>query len=224
MSISIIIPTLNEAATLAEVIEAARQTGNAEIIVVDGGSNDETLAIAAKADVCLSSERGRAQQQNAGAKIAKGNILLFLHADCLLKENCCDAIRSAMQNKDCIGGCFQQQIDAKGLRYRLLEKGNAMRVHCCKWAYGDQGIFVKRDTFEQVGGFPDIQLMEDLYLMKRLKKEGTFSLLNARIIISARRWQQKGVVRQTLRNWAFVTLAHIGVSPNWLAKYYPHVR
>ncbi len=224
MLISIIIPTLNESHNIAQVIEAIRNSGEAEIIIVDGGSDDHTLVAASNADVCLSSERGRALQQNAGASVASGDVLLFLHADCLLEKNCLSAIQQALQNQNCIGGCFRQNIDATGLRYRLLEKGNAIRVRCLKWAYGDQGIFVRRDIFGQVGGFPKIKLMEDLYLMKQLKKTGKFQLLDARITISARRWQQKGVVTQTLRNWAFITLAHLGVSPNWLAKHYPHVR
>ena len=110
------------------------------------------------------------------------------------------------------------------LRYRLLEWGNGFRVKLLKWAYGDQGIFVRRSVFEQLGGFPDLRLMEDLFFMKQLKKQGRFLLLDARLHVSPRRWQQKGIIRQTLRNWTLITLAQCGVSPDRLANYYPHVR
>ncbi len=110
------------------------------------------------------------------------------------------------------------------MRYRLVESGNALRVKVCKWAYGDQGIFVRREVFEQLGGFPELRLMEDLFFMKKLKKAGRFVLLDSRIHVSPRRWQQTGVLRQTLKNWTLITLAHTIISPNHLARFYPHVR
>lgn len=222
--ISIIIPTLNEADRIADLIDATRALGDCEIIIIDGGSDDDTLAHAGKADISLSAPRGRATQQNAGAAAATGDILLFLHADCRLSTGSLEAVQEALKDDRLVGGCFQQTIDAPGPRYRLLEWGNGLRVQLLKWAYGDQGIFVRREIFEQLGGFPDLRLMEDLFFMKQLKKKGRFQLLDARLHVSPRRWQQRGIIRQTLRNWLLVTLAQIGVSPNRLKKFYPHVR
>ena len=225
MQISVIIPTLNEADHIAEVLVRTRALdGGCEIIVADGGSTDGTLSLSGEADVCLTAPRGRASQQNAAAAAASGDVLLFLHADCWLEPEAIPAIRSVLADDRIVGGCFQQSIDASGLRYRLLEWGNAQRVRACKWAYGDQGIFVRRQVFQRVGGFPDIQLMEDLFLMKRLKRIGRIALLDTRIHVSPRRWQQQGVIRQTLRNWSLLALAHCGVCPNRLAGFYPHVR
>ena len=222
--VSVIIPTLNEADRIAEVIEQTRKLGECEIIVVDGGSIDQTLNAAQSADVCLTAPQGRATQQNAAAKAASGDVLLFLHADCRLEPGCLQAVCDSLQDDRIVGGCFRQTIDAAGVRYRLVESGNALRVKLCKWAYGDQGIFVRREVFEQLGGFPELRLMEDLFFMKKLKKAGRFVLLDARIHVSPRRWQQTGVIRQTIKNWTLITLAHTGISPNRLAKFYPHVR
>ena len=135
-----------------------------------------------------------------------------------------EAIQLAMTDERVVAGCFRQRISANGLRFRLLEWGNALRVRLFKWAYGDQAIFVRRKVFKQQGGFPDLKLMEDLFFMKRLKKVGRIALLSSRVSVSARRWQRKGVLRQTLRNWALIILAQCGISPNRLARFYPHVR
>ena len=224
MSLSVIIPTLNEADRIGPLIASTRAVGECEIIVVDGGSTDGTTHNAAEADAVLTTDCGRAIQQNAGATAAHGDVLLFLHADCRLQPGAIESVQQAMQNGRVAGGCFRQRIDSPGLRYRLLERGNALRVTFCKWAYGDQGIFVRRSLFEEVGGFPQLKLMEDLYLMKRLKKSGRIVQITPPLIVSPRRWQKAGVVRQTLRNWTLITLAQCGVSPNRLAKFYPHIR
>lgn len=224
MQLSVIIPTLNEADRLAETIARVREVGACEIIVVDGGSEDETLAAAEGADVCLTASRGRAVQQNAGAAASGGGVLLFLHADCWPEPGAAAAIEAALADERIIAGCFAQQIDAAGPGYRLLERGNALRVRLTGWAYGDQGLFVRREVFERVGGFPEVDLMEDLYLSKRLKREGRLTRLGHRLHVSPRRWQQVGIVRQTLRNWAFLGLSHCGVSLTALARRYADIR
>jgi len=224
VKISVIIPTLNEAANIEAALQSTRHAGDVQTIVVDGGSSDETLAKSAAADIVLSVEPGRGGQQNAGAAVATGDILMFLHADCRLRPGCLDAARAACRDVDCVGGCFHQQIDAPGRRYRALEWGNAARVRCLRLAYGDQGIFVKAEVFRRLGGFPPLKLMEDLFLMKRLRREGRFVLVDSRIHVSPRRWEQSGIVRQTLTNWMLVSLAQLGVSPQRLVAYYDNHR
>ena len=224
LSLSVIIPTLNEADRIAALIEQTRQLGPCEIVVVDGGSEDGTAQQARDADLVLNSPPGRALQQNAGAAASRGDVLLFLHADCRLSPGSFEAIREVLQQSGVVAGCFRQHIEADGLRYRLLERGNALRVKMWKWAYGDQGIFVRREIFERLGGFPELDLMEDLFFMRRLKRFGRIALLDGPLHVSARRWQQSGVLRQTLRNWMLTGLAVCGVSPNRLARFYPHVR
>lgn len=224
MSVSIIIPVLNEAANIGPLIDATRRLGDCEIIVVDGGSTDDTWNQAAAADRRLRSDRGRARQQNTGAAAAHGEILLFLHADCRLHPGALEAIKEAFDHPKIVGGCFRQVIDAADWKYRVMERGNTARVRWLGWAYGDQGIFVRRTVFESLGGFPNLRLMEDLYFVKRLHRAGRFVALDVPIVVSARRWQKAGLLRQTLRNWMLLTLAHIGISPDYLAKFYPQVR
>jgi rSAM/selenodomain-associated transferase 2 len=224
MRISVVIPALNEAAQIAEAVQSTRELGDCEILVVDGGSRDDTAERAKEADFVLVTAPGRALQQNAGAFASTGDVLLFLHADCRLQIGSFEAIHASLQNPKFAGGCFRQQIDAAGWKYRLMERGNALRVQLFKWAYGDQGIFVRRAIFERLGGFPELRLMEDLYFMKRLKREGRIALIDPPLRISARRWQKQGMLRQTLRNWSLITMAHCGVSPDRLARFYPPVR
>jgi rSAM/selenodomain-associated transferase 2 len=224
VSISVVIPTLNEAERIGPLIAATREVGECEIVVVDGGSDDGTAEHAVGADVVLNTQRGRAMQQNAGAAAAHGDVLLFLHADCRLQAGAFEAVEAALKDPRVVAGCFRQRIDATGCRFRLLERGNALRVTLWKWAYGDQGIFVCRGAFDEAGGFPELKLMEDLYLMKRLKKRGRIVQISPPLLVSSRRWRQAGIVRQTLRNWMLLALAGCGVSPDRLARFYPNVR
>ncbi|MCA9023988.1 MAG: TIGR04283 family arsenosugar biosynthesis glycosyltransferase [Planctomycetaceae bacterium] len=224
MDISVIIPTLNESATIAQTVQRTRALGACEIIVVDGGSHDGTLAAAGSADQCLNSPRGRAAQQNRGAAVAGGDVLLFLHADCWLEAGAFEAMQHALSDSRCVGGCFRQMIDAEGWGYRTVERGNALRVRWLKWIYGDQALFVRREVFQRVGGYPELELMEDLYISKRLKRKGRLWVVDHSLHVSPRRWQQVGLIRQTLRNWAFVGLAHCGVSPHRLARHYANIR
>jgi rSAM/selenodomain-associated transferase 2 len=233
MNVSAIIPTLNEASHIAETIAAARSARFDEIIVVDGGSTDGTLEIArSEAEGlqplgflrALTSSPGRAAQQNLGAAYSRGEVLCFLHADCQPAPGAADAIRASLADPRVIGGCFVQRIDADGWRYRVLEWGNLRRVLWFGLAYGDQGIFVQRHVFAAIGGFPDWPLMEDVELSRRLRGRGRFVVLRQPLAVSARRWQKRGVVRQTLRNWLLLALFFAGVSPERLARFYPHVR
>jgi rSAM/selenodomain-associated transferase 2 len=224
MRISIIIPTLNEAGRIEAALGRARALGAAEVLVADGGSSDGTPALALAADRVLSTPRGRAVQQNAAAAVATGDVLLFLHADCWLAPGALEGVAAALADPASVGGCFRQAIESPGVAYRLLEHGNALRVRALGWAYGDQGLFVRRDVFRRLGGFPELPLMEDLYFTKRLQRVGRFRLLPQRIHVSPRRWERSSVLRQTLRNWRLIALAHCGVSLDRLAEHYAHVR
>lgn len=237
--LSVVIPVLDEAGAIGPLVHRLRELTDCgseqlaadrppgiEVIVVDGGSGDGSAdeARRAGADRVLIAPRGRAAQQNLGAAEARGEALLFLHADCVPPPGFDAAIRRALADPRCVGGCFRQRINADGCAYRLLERGNALRVRALKWAYGDQGIFVRRDVFERLGGFPALALMEDLYFMKRLKRAGRIIVMDQRLEVSARRWQRRGVLRQTLLNWSLIALAHCGVSPDRLAGLYSKVR
>lgn len=224
MYISVVIPVLNEAALIAETIQRARNWGPHEIIVVDGGSSDGTRDRASAADRVLVAPRGRARQQNLGAANTTGDVLLFLHADCWLLPGAAEVIGGALRARHCVGGCFRQRIEAEGLGYRLLEAGNTARAQFLGWMYGDQALFVRRSAFEAVGGFPDVPLMEDIYFVRRLRQLGRLQVLSERVRVDPRRWRQTGVVRQTLRNWRLLALAHAGVRLDRLSQEYVDVR
>ncbi len=225
ISVSIIIPALNEAERIAGCIQQARQLDDVEIIVVDGGSTDLTVEVAKAADRVIPSARSRALQMNAGAAVAAGEILLFLHADCWLEPAGLRELRESFgQHPDLVGGGFRQQLGHAGWIYRWLEWGNAARIRWPGWIYGDQGLFVRRDIFQELGGFPILPLMEDLFLSKRLKRAGRTVLLGPFLHVSTRRWERMGPIRQTLRNWWFVLLAHLGTPLETLAERYRDVR
>lgn len=221
MAVSIVIPVLNEAELIAGAVAAALATAPLEVIVADGGSSDDTarLALAAGAKV-VAAPRGRARQQNAGARASRGDVLLFLHADTRLAAEGVRQIEQALAGAHCDCGAFRQVIEADGLLYRLLERGNAWRASQRGLPYGDQGIFVRRRLFEELGGFPELQLMEDVFLMRRLRSRGCPVLLPGPLYVSARRWQRHGVIGQTALNWMLLSAARLGVHPDRLARFY----
>jgi len=217
--ICVVIPVLNEAAGIAATIESARDAG--QVIIVDGGSSDATLKIAeAVAGVeIIVSPRGRGTQIAAGVRQSNRRVLLFLHGDCRLSPDSLLQVAKAVDAGHS-WGALRQRIDALGFRYRILERGNALRVTRRGVPLGDQAIFVCRDLLDQVGGVEEIPLLEDLRLSKRLRRVAWPVLSDGIVTISPRRWAMRGVVRQTLRNQLILLLNAVGVSPEMLAKLY----
>ena len=224
MRVSVIIPALNESREIATAIRSAIQAAADEVWVVDGGSRDATLSMAAAAGArTLSAPAGRGVQQNAGAAAASGDVLLFLHADNTLGPTCIEQVRNAIAAGHRYGA-FRQRIAASGIGYRLLEWGNAWRAQRQGMPYGDQAIFIHRDLFEAVGGFPATRLMEDWALMRQLRHDNWPILLDGPVGVSARRWQQVGIVAQTWRNWRLAWAAGRGADLDQLASRYPNLR
>jgi rSAM/selenodomain-associated transferase 2 len=224
MTLSVIIPTLNEASCIAATLAALRLQKPDEVLVVDGGSTDGTAARSTLADRVLHTPPGRAAQMNHGAARARGDVLLFLHADCTLDPGALAAAREGLEQPGVAAGCFHMRVAAPGPLFRLIDACATARVRLTGLVYGDQGLFVRRDTFERAGGFPPVRLMEDVLLSRALARLGRVVVANRRIHVSPRRWLRHGLVRQTLRNWTLTALAAAGVHPDRLAAFYPVVR
>jgi rSAM/selenodomain-associated transferase 2 len=224
MTISIIIPTLNEEACLAETIQAVRELRPFEVVVVDGGSTDGTAAAAAGADCFLTAPRGRAVQMNHAAHQARGQLLLFLHADCTLEAGVLEAACRVLRMPGVVACCFRQTVLGPHWLYRPIDWCASLRVRLTGLAYGDQGLCLRRELFIALGGFPEVPLMEDLLFSRRLQRHGRIMVAPKRVFVSPRRWRQAGIVRQTLRNWGLTGLAAMGVPPGRLARFYPVVR
>ncbi|MDE0690342.1 MAG: TIGR04283 family arsenosugar biosynthesis glycosyltransferase [Candidatus Poribacteria bacterium] len=223
-TISIIIPILNEAKILDRTLSRLQpELGPHELIIVDGGSSDNSVCIAKGYGEVLTSARGRAKQLNAGAAAATGDILLFLHADVWLETGALVAVEAAL-SAGYIGGGFRQKIDGKCILYRLIEIAGDIRGKYLKVFYGDSGIFLARATFEKIGGFPDVPILEEMEFSRGLRKLGKTTLIGPHIHLSARRWEARGIIRTTLNNWLITFLYFLKVSPERLAKLYSHIR
>ncbi|MFN6474096.1 MAG: TIGR04283 family arsenosugar biosynthesis glycosyltransferase [Nostoc sp. SerVER01] len=219
--ISIIIPTLNEAANIKEAIATTQARINIEFIVVDGGSSDDSVEIAQSLGVkVISSSAGRAVQMNAGAVAASGEILLFLHADTRLPAGFDEMICTALQQPGIVAGAFNLRIDASLLSLRWVELGVKWRSHFCQMPYGDQAIFLTKALFQQIGGFAELPIMEDFELMRRLKAMGRIAIISTPVVTSARRWLQKGVFKTTLLNQIVIIAYLLGVSPERIRCWY----
>jgi rSAM/selenodomain-associated transferase 2 len=220
MKVSIIIPALNEAENILAAIESVkRQAGDFEIIVVDGGSDDDTLELAQLYAATISSERGRARQMNAGARQATGDVLLFLHADSILHPNALSQLRSTLRDDRIAGGTFTLAFDADNFWLRFYTF--FPRFHFVFFHYGDQGIYVRRSIFEQMGGFSDIPLMEDIDFLRRLQRLGKRTVIrHYPVMTSARRFFKYGLVWQEVLNIALVIAWILGVKPERLARWY----
>jgi rSAM/selenodomain-associated transferase 2 len=227
MTISVIVPALNEALTLPSTLAQLNHPAFTEVIVVDGGSQDGTLAsavLAAPTARLLTAPAGRARQMNVGAAAAKGTVLLFLHADTLLPTTAADDITAALADPLVVGGRFDARLNPdRGLLW-AVGRMMSWRSRVTGIATGDQAIFVRRNVFEEFGGFPEIPLMEDVAFSGRLKRAGRIANLRSCVMTSGRRWEQHGPLRTIFLMWMLRLLYFLGVSPDRLKQLYGDAR
>ena len=243
MTISVVIPTLNEERSLPTTLARAVELGFDEIIVVDGGSRDRTRDIVAQFEVrcstfasspsnheprtaltLLTAPAGRASQMNAGAAVSRGEVLLFLHADTLLPPDARAAIERALEDPACVGGRFDVRFDRDSLLGRLIGRMINLRSRWTGIATGDQAMFVRRSAFERLGGFSDIPIMEDVDLSRHLKRIGQVAALRSRVVTSFRRWEARGPIRTVALMWVLRFLYWVGIRPGTLTRLYTAVR
>ncbi len=220
--ISIIIPALDESVGLEETLlslQPLQQRGH-ELLVVDGGSLDDTVTVAnSYADRVIVAEQGRARQMNAGASEASGAILWFLHADCVVPEQADQTIIQTLYN-GAGWGRFDIRLSSTRWPFRIVEWLINQRSRCSGIATGDQGIFVRRALFDEVGGYADIPLMEDIDLSRRLKRMMRPYALNQRLTTSSRRWERGGLLSTIILMWYLRLAYFLGRSPEELARLY----
>jgi len=236
--LSVIIPFLNESASIEKLLlnidevfpeiefVRGRRKLAYEFIFVDGGSIDETPKkinkhFQNKSNVfILESEKGRAKQMNIGALKANGDAYLFIHADTLLPNTACHVLMDFFEQNKKVWGSFSISFDDNAIPFRLLSWMINRRSELTQVVTGDQALFVKRDNFEKLGGFPDIPLMEDVAITKKLRKYSSGFRCKDAVITSSRRWKHKGLLRTIMLMW-FLRLAYVlGVSPKRLASWY----
>lgn len=223
MRLAIVIPALNEAVNLSRLLpDLARGCPGVEIVVVDGGSRDDTAAVVARlpGPRLLESARGRAVQMNHGAREAGGDTLLFLHADTRLPDGAARAIEQTLAEPGVVGGRFDVRFDNERPLFRVIAWFMNTRSRASGICTGDQAIFVRRADFEAVGGYPDIPLMEDIELSRRLKRRGNLRALRLRVTTSARKWEREGPLRTIGLMWALRFLHFCGVAPARLHRWY----
>ena len=219
--ISVIIPTINEVYNIKESLTSIGIESDREIIVADGGSSDDTVLIAKSLGArVVNSSPPRARQMNHGAAEATGDVLLFLHADTRLPKNFDELILQSLENLDVVAGAFKLRIDSDIPALRLIEHLANWRSRCLKTPYGDQAIFILSRVFRQVGGFPDIPIMEDFELVRRLRKQGNIIILPVPVFTSPRRWQNIGILKTTLINQLVIAAYFMGIDPEMIARWY----
>lgn len=222
---SIIIPVLKEQDRINSLIEHVHSQGYegaCEIIVVDGDPQGGTIKVIQDEDVIsITSKKGRSFQMNTGAELAHGEVLIFLHADTKLPPNALEKISQVLEDAKYVGGAFDLGIGSDRLFLKYIAARTSMRSHLNRIPYGDQAIFIRKSYFNKIGRFKEIPLMEDVELMRRIKKDrGKIFILPDKVITSPRRWERDGAFYTTLKNQVLVALFYLGVSPVRLAKYY----
>jgi hypothetical protein len=219
--ISIIIPAINEADHIANTLESIGHGNKKEVIVVDGGSKDDTVRIAKSLGAnVITSTPPRARQMNRGADQATGEVLVFLHADTRLPEKFEDVIFNSFKEPNMVAGAFELRMDSPTPGLRLIERLANWRSRYLKMPYGDQAIFVSSKLFHELGGFLDIPIMEDFELIRRLQQKGNIILLPVPVFTSPRRWQNFGIVKTTLINQLVIASYVMGIRPEVIARWY----
>jgi rSAM/selenodomain-associated transferase 2 len=233
VTFTVIIPTLNEAGVIDVTLSAATGLGFHDIVVVDGGSSDETKALVESAAAragdsvslrLLSSPPGRAKQLNVGAAAGASDVFLFLHADSRLPANARHLMEQALYDPGVVGGRFDVRFDRPSMWGQVISLSMNVRSRLSRISTGDQAIFVRRAVFERLGGFSDIPIMEDIDFSTRLKRTGAIAAIHERVTTSFRRWEHQGPLRTILLMWCLRFLYWIGVSPHRLAQFYAAVR
>lgn len=222
MKVSIIVPVLNEEETIASTLQhlqVFRQQGH-EVVVIDGGSNDDTIARTyGLVDKVLKSKRGRAYQMNTGAEYAHGDSLLFLHADTLLPAGACSLVNNVILSGG-DWGRFNVRLSGSSWIFRIIETMMNWRSGMTSIATGDQAIFVRKKLFNKIGGFPGIELMEDIVLSRKLRNVSKPVCIKDCVITSSRKWESNGVIRTVVLMWRLRLMFYFGVAANDLAKQY----
>jgi len=219
--VAVIVPVMNEADRLPCLLRSSRTLGEDEIIFVDGGSTDETQILLENAGVqWVRSERGRATQMNVGAFKSKSEIILFLHSDTGLSSSHIGDVKNLMRDLSIVGGRFDVQLSGRHPAFRVIEFFINWRSRLTKISTGDQAMFVRRDVFEKLGGFPDQPLMEDVEFSRRLKKEGRIACSHQKVMTSSRRWEKHGIARTVLLMWWLRFRYWLGADPEALKCHY----
>lgn len=222
---SVIIPVLHETNKINSLIEhlhALEGSRNSEVIIVDGSPTKDTInAINDEKIISISSEKGRAKQMNAGASIARGEILIFLHADTKLPEDAFQKIRRVLEEGRYVGGAFYLRIDSDRVIFKLISHITSFLSRLTRIPYGDQTIFIKKDYFNRIGRYGDIPVMEDAELMRKIKRERKkICIIRDNVKTSPRRWEEKGIFYTILINQMIRILYFLGVSPDKLTKFF----
>ena len=222
-SISIIIPTLNEEKRIPFLEQLLPQV--AEVIVVDGGSSDQTVKIATDLGISvLHCGNGRGAQLNAGAVAAQSSTLLFLHVDTTLPKEFPKLIDTCLREHDTVLGAFSLGIESSSLLMRMICLGANLRSKLLQLPYGDQSLFIRKTDFELLNGFPKLPIMEDYIFVQKAKQKGKIQTLPQTVITSARRWEKLGPIKTTVINQLMILGYHFGVSPEKLASFYRNRR
>ena len=220
--VSVIVPVLGDTAAAGAFLTSLNRRDEVEVVIVDGGQDAQLDAFAARRTDTrvVRTAPGRARQMNAGAAVAATRWLLFLHADSHLPHGWLDAIMQADRRSDVVGGWFRFGLESQAWQARVIARLVAWRVRLFRLPYGDQGIFVRREVFEALGGYREMPLMEDVDFVHRLVRAGRVHEPSLAVITSARRYERDGWFRRTVRNLTLVTLYFAGVSPARLARWY----
>ena len=227
VDVSVIIPVLNEAEVIAHCLSQFDGIENLQILVVDGGSDDSTADVVKRAGMgewTVAHRPGRSHQMNAGAALATGPTLLFLHADCRLPSTWPSDVASALKSPEVVGGRFRLGISEDTLSFRLIAFFSTLRSRFLGITYGDQAIFVRRSVFDAVGGFPHRMIFEDSEFCDAVARQGRFALMDSSVVSSSRRWRASGVWRTVLRMWILRLLYTLSVSDERLSGMYRNVR